>query len=127
MAYALYHGSGRIYIHLTNHNLVCSSRYKTLLVGCTYIALVMGINLLISSAIVVPCLISKCDHTYDTNPILTVSVQAQNVSCSFSVDCVGGGLGVMSARECCVDDPNGLAYNIPGTEICTSCIGEYMK
>ena len=50
--------------------------------------------------------------------------------CRSTVDCSDSPhdeLGFMSAKECCVDTPNSLAYSIPGTETCTACIGECMK
>ena len=35
-----------------------------------------------------------------------------------------GAATVMSIRECCLDDPNGLSYNNPSTEICIDCVGK---
>ena len=45
--------------------------------------------------------------------------------CCSDINC-NGEIGVMSARECCVDTPNGLAYRIPGVEGVVVCIGECM-
>ena len=56
----------------------------------------------------------------------TVSVRAQNVVCCSDVECAGE-IGVMSARECCVDTPNGLAYHISAMEANIVCIGEHAK
>ena len=43
--------------------------------------------------------------------------------CCSDINC-NGEIGVMSARECCVDTPNGLAYRIPTVERSIVCIGE---
>ena len=56
-------------------------------------------------------------------------MQAQDVSvvCRSTDSCRDGDeIGVMSARECCVENSNGLAYTIPGQAACTVCIGECM-
>ena len=29
-----------------------------------------------------------------------------------------------SIKDCCVNDPRGTSFNIPGTEICSPCIGK---
>ena len=29
-----------------------------------------------------------------------------------------------SIRDCCVNDPIGASFNIPGTEICSICVGK---
>lgn len=64
-------------------------------------------------------LIGKCIHA-------VISVKAQ-VICRASVNCngqPGDDLGVTTERGCCIDNPNGLAYSVPGGESCTPCIGE---
>ena len=56
-----------------------------------------------------------------------ISVKAQQVVCRASVNCngqPGDDLGEMTDSECCIDNPNGLAYSVPGEESCTPCIGE---
>ena len=44
------------------------------------------------------------------------------VQCRTAVDCTGN-FTMMSARDCCVSNPGGLAYTIPGVEACQVCIG----
>ena len=34
-------------------------------------------------------------------------------------------LGVMSAADCCVGNPKGLAYTLPGSDACYMCIGKF--
>ena len=56
---------------------------------------------------------------------LTVSVRAQDIVCCSDINC-NGEIGVMSVRQCCVDNPNGLAYRIPAVMREVVCIGESM-
>ena len=60
------------------------------------------------------------------------------VSCRSTVNCSTSGddvIGLMTARECCMENPGGLAYTISHPEPaeplenqhCTVCIGEYMS
>ena len=44
------------------------------------------------------------------------------VECSLTLNCSSNGT-LMSARECCVDNLDGLAYTIPGSGGCHTCIG----
>ena len=55
-----------------------------------------------------------------------VSVRSQQlILCRATVDCLGANLGVMTARDCCVNNPMGLAYtDEQSAETCTPCIGE---
>ena len=46
------------------------------------------------------------------------------VMCSSSIDCSSGDLGTMSARECCVENSDGLAFSATGHDICIVCVGE---
>ena len=59
--------------------------------------------------------------------IITVSVRSQpvDVQCSASLNCTGQGddLGNITERECCVDNPRGLAY-VSREGICVYCVGE---
>ena len=53
--------------------------------------------------------------------------EPQNVMvfCSSTVSCGGGDdIGLMTARECCVENPNGLAYRRANSS-CSPCIGTY--
>lgn len=61
-----------------------------------------------------------------TSSTASVSGQLENVTCSTSVDCLGDSLGVMSARECCVDYPLGLAYRGLSAETCVKCVGKIL-
>ena len=45
------------------------------------------------------------------------------VECTTTFDCSTNGT-LMSARECCVDSLDGLAYTIPGQQECHVCIGK---
>ena len=46
------------------------------------------------------------------------------VLCSSTVSCSGGDeIGLMTARECCVKNPNGLAYK-HANDSCSPCIGK---
>ena len=88
------------------------------------------INNVIMILLVVACLIglTQCNHEHAYTNQSTVSVGAQSVVCCPDIDCSNENvIGVMSARKCCLDSPNGLAYRIPGQEITTVCIGEYRK
>ena len=73
-----------------------------------------------------PCI--QCIHAFAMHYIyVSVSVQAQDlVSCHSSVGC-DNEIGVTTARECCVENPDGLAYTIPGQEICTPCVGKFIN
>ena len=65
------------------------------------------------------------------------SVQAAEgvrVSCRSSLNCSESSddeIGIMTARECCVENSNGLAFTTTSqqseTHVCTACIGEYMQ
>ena len=59
---------------------------------------------------------------------LAVSVQAQQddtiVRCSSNSTCDAGEF--MTARQCCVENPDGFAYILPGQENCVVCIGEFL-
>ena len=33
---------------------------------------------------------------------------------------------VKTIRECCLDDPDGLSYVIPGAELCFNCVGKHL-
>lgn len=67
----------------------------------------------------------KFDHSCTF--LTTVSVRAQqndSVVCSSDDNC-DDDIGVnMSARDCCVNHPNGTSYTIPDQEICVVCIGK---
>ena len=58
----------------------------------------------------------------------TTPVSAQAVECRASSDCnglPGDVLGrVTTGKECCVDNPNALAY-VSGEEGCVPCVGEH--
>ena len=41
--------------------------------------------------------------------------------CNFPEDSL-----VKTIRECCLDDPDGLSYVIPGVELCFNCIGKHL-
>ena len=45
------------------------------------------------------------------------------VGCSSTTGCTSSDLGIMSATQCCIDNPNGLAYTLPGSDVCNLCIG----
>ena len=46
------------------------------------------------------------------------------VVCRAQIGCTGTDLGVMTPRKCCVQNENGLSYQVPGQEICTVCVGK---
>ena len=46
------------------------------------------------------------------------------VECSTTIDCTNSDLGIMTTRDCCIDNPNGLSYTIPGSEVCYVCVGK---
>jgi hypothetical protein len=52
------------------------------------------------------------------------------VSCRSTVSCNATGddeIGMMSARECCMENRDGLSYIIPdqtGVQTCTICVGK---
>ena len=49
------------------------------------------------------------------------------VPCRASVNCAGGpgdDLGMMTPRDCCVVNPQGLAY-VPREGACIACVGEF--
>ena len=48
----------------------------------------------------------------------------QMVECSTTLNCSTNGT-LMSARECCVDSADGLAYSMPGQDGCHICIGMF--
>ena len=66
-----------------------------------------------------------CDWLSPQSELPIVSVRSQPVVCKSNVDCNGDDLGVMSARECCVNNPEGLSFTDQATEMCTACIGQY--
>ena len=76
-------------------------------------------------------MIHKINLLIDLCNKVTVSVRAQavNVQCKASLDCNGAlsnDLGlVATARECCLDNPNALAY-VSEEGICVPCVGEYI-
>lgn len=45
------------------------------------------------------------------------------VECSTTITCTTADLGSMTARDCCIGHPDGLAYTISGSEECYVCIG----
>ena len=50
---------------------------------------------------------------------------ADLVECSTTMECtVGFGIGVMSATDCCVSNPRGLAYTLLDFDVCHVCIGK---
>lgn len=75
-----------------------------------------------------------CTYAYTCTPSyliqsLAVSAEGHNstrVSCRSTVSCDGDEVGMMSARECCVETPSGLAYTVPGQENCMVCTGGYI-
>ena len=44
------------------------------------------------------------------------------VQCRTTLDC-SGNMTLMSARDCCVSNPDGLSFTVPGVETCQVCIG----
>ena len=65
--------------------------------------------------------------SYFFNATFSVRVNLDNVTvlCRSTVDCDGDELGLMTARECCVENETGLAYTFPDQDTCLVCIGEY--
>ena len=52
--------------------------------------------------------------------------ETQMVECSTTLNCSLNGT-LMSARECCVNSEEGLAYTIPGNnDKCHTCFGMFM-
>ena len=47
------------------------------------------------------------------------------VECTTTLDCSTNGT-LMSAKECCVDSLDGLAYIIPGQQECHVCVGKLL-
>lgn len=47
---------------------------------------------------------------------------SENVTCYESLSCASSSV-VMSLQECCLDNPNGLAYNGSGDQ-CSPCVGK---
>ena len=56
---------------------------------------------------------------------LLAQAQVQNAVCLSENRCIGTDLGVMSTQDCCVQNPNGASFRIPGQELCTECTGKY--
>ena len=53
--------------------------------------------------------------------------QAQDlvpVVCMSSNGCEGDDFGATFPRECCIGNPRGLSYTVPGSEECTDCTGK---
>ena len=50
----------------------------------------------------------------------------QSVLCFSELNCntPSGNAQIKSIRECCLDDPHGLSYNNPSTELCFDCVGK---
>ena len=47
------------------------------------------------------------------------------VQCSSTVECTSSDLGAMTARDCCIGNPESFAYTLPGSEVCHVCIGRF--
>ena len=52
------------------------------------------------------------------------------VLCRSTASCNATGddeIGIMTARECCMENPDGLSYiTVSGVQTCTICIGEHL-
>lgn len=66
-----------------------------------------------------------------TDPVLAQGDSV--VSCRSTISCnttVEDEIGIMTARECCVETPEGLSYitvsDQTGDQTCTICIGEHL-
>ena len=63
--------------------------------------------------------------------VIVVIVRGQLVSCRASPNCaVGDGddLGLAAnGSDCCLNNPDAMAYSPQGSENCFPCIGEYYK
>ena len=61
--------------------------------------------------------------------VIVVPVRGQKVQCRASFNCAGGpgdDLGMAaSGEDCCLGNPNALAYSPQDSEDCFACIGEY--
>ena len=47
------------------------------------------------------------------------------VECSTTLNCSSNSSTLISARECCVDSLDGLAYTIPRSGECHVCVGTH--
>ena len=56
--------------------------------------------------------------------IIIYAGEHQMVLCRTTFDCSTNGT-LMTARECCVDSVDGLAYSVPGQYECHICIGKF--
>ena len=77
------------------------------------------------------CLISVSEQPFK-EPLHVMAflhaVQAQDTAvCRGQVGCIGTDLGVLTPRECCVQNENGFSYRVQGQEICIPCVGKCTK
>ena len=56
--------------------------------------------------------------------LLHVAQAQVQVVCMSLNGCQGDDLGATIPRECCVANPRGRSYRVPGGEECTDCTGK---
>lgn len=61
----------------------------------------------------------KC---YNLFVVVSLGTGDSPIQCRTTLDC-SGNFTFMSARDCCVGNPDGLSFTVPGVETCQVCIG----